>query len=247
MEEPSGPRVLFLITARGGSKGLPGKNLMTLGPLSLIGWKAATALRSRHCARLIISTDSPALMEEAVRCGAEAPFLRPPELATDTAGSAEVVAHAVEWLAETEGAAYDAVMLLQPTNPFATAADYDAAVAIMVRRQAHLVLGLRQAPSVSGPLDALGRPLEVVRRVLESGATRRQDARTQYTPNGSLYLMDWAWFRRERRIYADPERTFGYVMDDLKSVDIDTEADFRYAEYLVERGYVDLSQIGHGT
>lgn len=230
-------RVLYIITARGGSKGLPGKNLMRLGPLSLIGWKAVTARQSRHCARLIISTDSPEIADEAIRHGADVPFLRPAELAGDTAGSSEVVAHAVDWMAENHGESYDAVMLLQPTNPFATAQDYDAAVTLMRRHSAHLVLGLSEAPAFSGPLDDQGRPVDMVRRIMGSAATRRQDLRPNYTPNGSLYLMDWSWFRRSRKIYADPERTYGYPMDAVKSVDIDTAADFGYAAYLVEHGY----------
>src|SRR4051812_23377723 len=129
-------RVLFLITARSGSKRVPGKNLATIGGISLIGFKAISAKRSRHCARLIISTDSEAMQEDARAHGADAPFLRPAALASDTATSESVVAHAMEWIEEHEDTRYDAVMLLEPAAPFARASDYDAAVDLMIARDA---------------------------------------------------------------------------------------------------------------
>src|SRR5687767_5575870 len=90
--------VLFLMTARGGSKSVPRKNLQQIAGLSLIGYKLTGARQSRYCDYVLASTDDEEMRAEAVRFGAEAPFLRPPELATDTAASADVIAHAMEWV-----------------------------------------------------------------------------------------------------------------------------------------------------
>src|SRR5690242_15625957 len=91
-------QVLFLLVGRGGSKGLPGKNLCEIGGLSLIGYKAKAALQSRHCSRLIVSSDSAEIRDEAMRHGAEMLFERPAELATDTASSNDVILHAMDWI-----------------------------------------------------------------------------------------------------------------------------------------------------
>ncbi len=134
-------RVLFLITARGGSKRVPHKNLARIGGISLIGFRAISARRSHYCSRLIISTDSVAIQDEARSHGVEVPFLRPAALATDTATSESVIAHAMEWIEEHDDSRYDAVMLLEPAAPFGRAADYDAAVELMIARDANLVVG----------------------------------------------------------------------------------------------------------
>ena len=117
-----------VIPARGGSKGLPGKNLMKLGRLSLIGHAVASAEESNLLSRAIVSTDDPAIAAEAARHGAEAPFLRPAALATDEAGMIPVLQHAVRWLEESERIRPDLVVLLQPTSPFRTGVDIDGVI-----------------------------------------------------------------------------------------------------------------------
>ena len=92
--------VIFLIIARGGSKAVPGKNLRKVAGISLVGFKAISALRSKYCTRLIISTDDPEIQEDARGYGVEVPFTRPEELATDTASSIDVISHAMDWIEE---------------------------------------------------------------------------------------------------------------------------------------------------
>ena len=127
----SSPYVFGVIPARGGSKGLPGKNLRVLGKLSLIGHAVASARESTRLTRFIVSTDSPALAEEARRHGAEVPFQRPAELASDQAGMVPVLQHAVRWL-EATGARPDLVVTLQPTSPFRIGDDVDRTVAKVI-------------------------------------------------------------------------------------------------------------------
>jgi len=125
-------RVLYLITARGGSKSIPKKNLARIGGLSLVGFKARAAQGAASCARLMISTDDPEIQDEARALGVDVPFTRPAELATDTASSDDVVRHAMDWVESQEGPnPYDAVMLLEPSSPFARSEDFDGAVRLM--------------------------------------------------------------------------------------------------------------------
>jgi len=237
--------ILFLITARGGSKGVPGKNLKRIGGISLVGYKAISARKSKYCSRLMISTDSEAIQSEARAHGVEVPFTRPAELATDTAKSGPVIAHAMDWV-EREGAAhYDAVMLLEPSSPFARAADYDAAVEMMMRHDANAVVGMRPtevSSTVVGPLDADGRITAIVDKMHAARALTgsRQSLGREYTMNGALYLFRWDYFKRHQWIYQDRAGVFGYAMDPLHSIEIDEPIDLMWAEYLVAQGHVPL-------
>jgi N-acylneuraminate cytidylyltransferase/CMP-N,N'-diacetyllegionaminic acid synthase len=235
---------LFLITARGGSKGVPGKNLRQLGGISLVGFKAVSARRSKYCTRLIVSTDSPEIQEDARRYGADIPFTRPAELATDTATTVDVISHTIQWVETNTTERYEALMLLEPASPFARAEDYDAAVEMMVARRANVVVGVRPVEVNSvfvGPLDERGRINSIVEKMRALKASRRQDVPQEYTMNAALYLMRWDYFKERRSIYSDPDTTYGYVMPPDYSVEIDTLADLHRAEFLIERGYVDMA------
>ena len=131
---------LYLIVARAGSKRLPGKNLRTIQGRSLIAYKAIAAQQSRTCTWSVISTDSAEMAAEAQKHGVVLGIKRPPELATDTATTEDVVRHAVA-VREAEGYPCDAVMLLEPSSPFVRPADYDAAVALMDQTKADFVMG----------------------------------------------------------------------------------------------------------
>lgn len=236
--------ILYLIVARGGSKGVPGKNLRRLAGLSLVGFKARSAQRARHRGRLVISTDCPAIQEEARALGVEVPFTRPAELATDTASSVDVVLHAMRHFETVEGRAYDAVMLLEPSSPFARAADYDAGVELFRARHAKFVTGVRACEVNSvfcGPLGPDGSIAAIAAKLKDLARLRRQDLGIDHTPNGAFYLVDWAWFREARHLYAAPEQSYGVAMDRFHSIEIDTPIDLAFAEYLAEKGHLDLT------
>ena len=237
-------KVLFLIVARGGSKGVSGKNLRRLGGISLVGFKALSARKSRYCTRLIISTESEEIQADARRYGVEVPFTRPAELATDTATSVDVMSHAFDWVERSGNEQYDALMLLEPASPFGRASDYDAAVELMVARHADVVVGVRPTEVNSvfvGPLDKEGRITSIIDKMQSLELSRRQDFAQEYTMNAALYLVRWSFFARHRRIYVNRHTTYAHVMPREYSVEIDTPEDLRYAEFLVEKGYVDLS------
>ncbi len=237
-------KTLFLITARGGSKGVPRKNLLEIAGVSLVGFKAISARKSKYCERLIISTDSFEIQENARQYGVEVPFTRPAELATDTASSKDVVLHAMEWIEANTDERYEALMLLEPAAPFARPTDYDHAVEMMVALGADVVVGMRPVKISTvfvGPLDERGRIASIIDKMRGLQATRRQDLPQEYTMNAALYLCKWDCFKKHKNIYHDHEKTYGYVMEPEYSVEIDTMMDLHWAEFLVEKGYIDLS------
>lgn len=235
---------LFLLTARGQSKGVPKKNLRQLGGISLVGFKAISALRSKYCTRLIVSTDDALIQEDARVYGADVPFTRPAELATDTASSLDVIRHAMEWIESETTERYDAIMLLEPSAPFARFVDFDRAIELMIEHEASAVIGMRETEVSTryiAPMEADGRITQLIEQVESMKYVRRQDMRQEFTANGALYLFKWKMFKKHGTMYADAARSYGLVMDRYHSVEIDEMIDLRWAEFLVDNGYIDLS------
>jgi CMP-N-acetylneuraminic acid synthetase len=223
---------------------LPGKNLREINGLSLIGYKARAALKSHYCTRLIVSSDSAEIRTEAKRHGAEVLFERPAELAADTSSSNDVVLHAMDWIEAHEGRRYDAIMLLEPSSPFARPEHFDEAVELFVRRKASLVVGMRETEVSSifvGTLGEDGSIGGIVEKMLRTPAQRRQDQMPEVTMNGGLYLIGWDAMREHRKIYADATASYGILMDRLHSIEIESAADLTYASYIVEHGMLDVS------
>ena len=241
-------RILYLITARGGSKGVPDKNLQLIEGLSLVGFKAKSALKSRTCTRLVISTDSGRIQADAKCHGVEVPFTRPAELASDGAKSSDVIKHAIDWF-EQNGDRYDAIVLLEPSAPFARAEDYDGAVALMERTGANAVVGVRRMEVSSvfvGPLDERGRISEIVRRMKANSGVLRQEMKPEYTMNGALYVFKWDYFKQHQNIYYDEAGVYGYVMPDELSIEIDELRDLHFARFLAQSGHVDMRNWRNG-
>ena len=223
---------------------MPDKNLREIGGTSLVGFKAISARKSKHCARLIISTDSLRIQEEARKYQVEVPFTRPSSLATDTATSTDVIAHAMLWIETETDERYDAVMLLEPSSPLARSVDYDNAVKMMMDNDAGLVVGMRETEVNSmfiGPFDERGRITQIIDQMQGLPAVRRQDMTKEYTMNGALYLFKWDFFKQHRTIYQDREKSFGYVMDRYHSIEIDEMIDLQWVEFVVNNGYVDMT------
>jgi CMP-N,N'-diacetyllegionaminic acid synthase len=231
------PGLLILVPARGGSKGLPGKNTRPLGGLPLLAWTARAIAASGVAARAVLSTDDPAIAEVGRAHGLEAPFLRPAALATDTAGSFEVVEHAVDWLAREAGYHPSAVMLLQPTCPFRRPERLRQAIELLGRPDTEGVIGVRR----------IDRSLSVMYREDEGGALeplapwddriRRQDVRPLLTPSGTLYLVTTPALAAHRRLF--PPRLRPLPTDAVEAVDIDTAEDWALAEAVVGAGLAE--------
>ena len=232
------PYALGVIPARGGSKGLPGKNLRKLGALSLIGQAVASAREAALLARFIVSTDSPEIAEEAGRHGAEVPFLRPAELATDQAGMLPVLQHAVRWLESSAGVRPDMIVTLQPTSPFRTGVEIDATVTKVIDTGSDSAQTLSEAsyhPYFMKTLDG-----DRTMALFPDGHkyVRRQDAPPVYQPSGAVYVTRYATLMEQGHILGDDNR--GVIMGFEPSVNIDTEWDFLLAELLLREGRVVL-------
>jgi CMP-N,N'-diacetyllegionaminic acid synthase len=236
--------VLALIIARGGSKGVPGKNLKPLGGIPLVAYKIASARKSRFVKRVILSTDSPEIKQVGTAYGAEVPFLRPAELATDTASSDDVALHAMSWIEGQPSPVPDALLLLEPSTPFATGADYDRAVELMKKTQAMMVVGMvphKTNRVFIGEMDKAGRLKGIIEQMQSLKRLDRQALPPNFTMNGGFYLLDWRHFRQVRRRYVDPDNSYGIEMDEFHSVEIDQPIDLAWAQFLIDRGFIDTT------
>jgi len=231
---PASPRLLILVPARGGSKGVPGKNVKLLGGIPLLGWTARAIRSSGVAARAILSTDDRAIAEVGRTEGLETPFLRSAELAGDRTDMVLVVEHAVAWLESQDGWRPDAIMLLQPTCPFRRAARLSEALGLLAAPGTEAVVGvarIERTPSLlyrqepDGFLAALA-PWDA--------ATLRQETRPTFTPNGTLYLTTRDSLSRHRRLF--PPRLRGLPTTALEGLDIDTPEDWALAEAVVAAG-----------
>ncbi len=226
--------VVALIPARGGSKGIPRKNLAPLAGKPLIAWTIEAALASKNLSRVIVSTDDAEIADAARQHGADVPFLRPPELAADESGALEVALHALDWLRENAGGEPEYLLLLQPTSPLRTTADIDAAIDLARARGADAVLGVCEAephPYLARRVDENGALSHFIPVPEASGP--RQGFPPAYVLNGALYLNRSTSLRASRAF--QPPGALALVMPRERSLDIDTPLDLRIAEALLNR------------
>ncbi|MBU6398863.1 MAG: acylneuraminate cytidylyltransferase family protein [Verrucomicrobia bacterium] len=226
------PRLLALIPARGGSKRLPGKNKRRLAGRPLIEWTIAAALGSERVTRTVVSTDDPEIAEVARRAGADTPFLRPAELATDLADSVSVARHALEFL-RSAGETYNTLALLQPTSPLRAAAQIDAAVELLERKQASAIVSVCRAEHTPLGMNTLPADRSMDHFLSPRVAHKRsQDLPVYYRVNGAIYLIEVPVFLSEATFF--PKRgSYALIMDRESSVEIDEEIDWVVAESLM--------------
>lgn len=216
--------ILGLIPARGGSKGIPRKNIRPIAGKPLIAWTIEVALAANTIDRVVVTTDDPEIAAVATAYGADVPFLRPAELACDETPGIDPVLHALDLLP-----GFNAVVLLQPTSPLRTAGDIDAAMALADAGTGANVVSVTEAKHAAWtfPMNTAG--------ILEIGeidrATRRQDLPVRFSLNGAIYVAPVACLR-EHRGFLVPG-TLGYAMPAERSVDIDAPIDWRLAELLL--------------
>jgi N-acylneuraminate cytidylyltransferase/CMP-N,N'-diacetyllegionaminic acid synthase len=234
-----GAYAFAVIPARGGSKGLRGKNLRRLGALTLIGQAIASAREARHLTRFIVSTDSPEIAEEARSQGAEVPFLRPAQLASDQAGMVPVLQHAVRWLEGEAGVRPDLVVTLQPTSPFRTGVEIDRTIERVWETGADSAQTLSEASYHPYFMKTLDGDRTVA--LFPHGHTfvRRQDAPPVYQPSGAVYVTRYAALMEQGLVLGADNR--GLVMGFEASVNIDTEWDFFLAELILREGRAPIA------
>lgn len=226
-------RALGVITARGGSKGVPRKNVRLLGGKPLLAWTAEAALKSRRLSRVILSTDDDEIAAVAKGAGIEVPFKRPADLATDSAPTLPVLQHAVAWL-EERGDAYDAICLLQPTNPLRTADIIDGCIDMLEQSSADSVVTVLPVPAEHNPHWVyFAKPDGALYLATgeQSPIPRRQELPPAYHREGSVYVVRRDVLLQRGSLYGD--RVMGYIVSPETSVNIDDAADWERAEKLI--------------
>lgn len=232
--------VLALIPAKGGSTRLRRKNILPLGGRPLIGWAIEAARESGVVDAIVVSTEDMEIATVARELGAEVPFLRPECLARDPAGVVDVALHALATLREV-GRDFATLIILLPTCPLRSAMDVQAALALFREADGRFLM------SVSAYSHTPFAALELTGEGLLSPyfpqyiGRKSQEMPRAYRANGAIHVLDVAAFEAARSYYAQP--LLGYVMPEARSVDIDTEEDLRYAEFLLTRQLVQVTGL----
>lgn len=235
-------KVLGVITARGGSKGIPGKNLKVLAGKPLLAYTVDTARRSGALDRVILSTEDEAIAAAGRDLGCDVPFIRPLDLAHDDTPHLPVIQHATRWMQERINYRPDAVMILQPTSPLRTGDDITAAVELLERSGADSVLSVNEVPVHAHPmrtlrLDAAGNAvLFVSGEPVRKRINRRQDLPQAWVMNGAIYACRTrVLFAAEPSLYGN--RVVAYRMPAERSISIDDLEDWAAAERALAGNY----------
>ncbi|MEI6839531.1 MAG: acylneuraminate cytidylyltransferase family protein [Alcaligenaceae bacterium] len=216
-----------MITARGGSKRLPGKNIRVLGGKPLIAWSIDVAKDIPEICDILVSTDDTAIASVCTEAGALVPWLRPPKLATDIASSVDVALHAIDWY-ETAKGAVDGILLLQPTSPFRSKKTVLRGIDLFRENGRNPVLGI--SPTHAHPMWTLKMDGEFIVPFFQNNGlvTRSQDLPTAYVVNGSFYLISPAELRNNRS-FIGLKTTPLIIQSSQEALDIDTEWDWKVA------------------
>ncbi len=224
----NGQRILGVIPARGGSKGIPRKNLTMFGGKPLIAWTIEAGLHSRYIDRLILSSEDPEIITVAATWGCEVPFVRPAELSRDETPGIEPVIHAIQTLKTT----YDYVILLQPTSPLRTTEDIDNCIYYCIQENAPSCVSVCAAQSSPYWMYILNQQKRLIPLMPEEHSiTRKQDLPPVYVLNGAIYMAFIPNLMQERSFIN--RQTIAYTMPVERSLDIDSEVDLLYGSFLL--------------
>ena len=228
-------KTLAIIPARGGSKGIPGKNILPLAGIPLINWTINAASQAKGITRCIVSSDDMEIIKVAEQNGADIPFVRPASLATDSSSSVDVALHALSWL-EERGESYDTVLLLQPTVPLRTGRDIENALELFWERKAPACVSV--CKTFSHPFWEYTVSEDFcLHSLLGEQNFHRQDLPEIYLRNGAIYVSSVKSLVAQKTFLL-PE-TVAYIMPQERSVNIDNMLDFYMVETLVAKGVQD--------
>jgi len=223
--------MLAIIPARGGSKGLPGKNIKLLAGKPLITYAIEAALKAKHITEVVVSTEDENIATLAKQYGASVPFMRPVELASDTALSVDTYLYTLDKLEHDFKKKYKEFIVLQPTSPLRKNEDIDQAIEMFYDKEADSVISyVEEQHSIFWHkyLESDGSLSPIFG---DDKLNNRQELKKTYFPNGAIYVFKSALIRN-KKYYTD--KTFAYIMNRNNSIDIDTIEDFEYAEYLIK-------------
>ena len=226
-------KVVCIIPARGGSKGVPRKNIKMLAGRPLIAYTIEQALQSRYIDRTIVSTEDGEIADISKQYGAEVPFMRPDDLAGDQVATVDVLLHAISWLEKENHYDFDLLVLLHTTTPLRAVGDIDASIEMLVTAKADNIFSVTEAhrnPYFNMvEVDAEGK----VQLAKKGSFPSRQSAPPVYDMNSSIYVWWKDILKREGKIFLENSRV--YVMPKARSIDIDDDIDFKIAEILMNK------------
>ncbi len=225
----NGNKILAVIPARGGSKGIKNKNITELAGRPLLQWTIEAAKKSRYIDRFVLSSDDPQIQMVAESLGCEVPFTRAADLATDEASTIDVLLDVLERVA-----GFDVVVLLQPTSPFRTSKDIDSCLELMMRDGAPSAVSLCPVQDHPALVFKLHSDKKIAPFVSStpSQALRRQDLPAAFKLNGAVYIASIPWLIENKTFTA--AEAVGYIMPENRSIDIDDAQDLSMAQELAQ-------------
>ncbi|AYC28958.1 cytidylyltransferase domain-containing protein [Paenisporosarcina cavernae] len=220
-------KILAIIPARGGSKGVIRKNIRNMAGKPLIAWTIEEAKKSKYIDRIILSSEDEEIINVAKKYGCEVPFVRPKELAQDNSTGMDPVLHAIN-----QCPGYDYVVLLQPTSPLRLAEDIDGCIEKVLKEKLHYCVSVSEPPHSPFWMYHVNNVGEMKPVISQPGiSTRRQDLKPVYSLNGAIYVGETSKIIESKTFLTDNTRAF--VMSSDRSFDIDTELDFKICEFLL--------------
>lgn len=223
--------MIAIIPARGGSKCLPGKNILPLCGKPMIAYAIEAAKQSKYIDHVIVSTDDQKIADIALEYGAEVPFLRPDFLASDTAQAVDNYIYTIERLTKEWNTPIEEFVVLQPTSPLRIAEDIDGAIEMFMEKKADSVISYTPEAHPARWHKYLDEDKKFI-DIFDPTIANRQDLKISYYPNGAVYVFRFSIIK-ERKYYTD--KSYGYVMPRSRSVDIDYKDDFEYVEFLMSK------------
>ena len=227
----SNQRILAIIPARGGSKRLPRKNILPLAGKPLIAWTIEAAINSQMFSEVMVNTDDDEIAKVSSELGAKIPFIRPNELASDTASSNDVIKHTLLWYRD-KGINFTEVVLLQPTSPLRSSDDIIAALDLYNKKNASSVLSVCEVDHPTAWCNILDESLSLKGFIKEN--VRKlcsQDIDKEYRLNGAIYILNVVKFLAKNSTVLEP--SFAAIMPRSRSIDIDEKIDFDIAEAIL--------------
>jgi len=226
----NGMKILGIIPARGGSKGVPRKNVRNAGGQPLISWMIQAAKQSKYMDHLVLSSDDMEIINVARQYGCEVPFVRPQALARDDSSVSDVVIHALERIP-----GYDYLVLLQPTSPLTLAEDIDGCIESCIGLNASSMVSVAEVDKSPYWMFHLDERSCLIPVLDASGLNkRRQDLPVSYLPSGAVYMARSAWFLENKSFYSSS--TQAYIIPKERCLDIDSEEDLSYFQWVKGKG-----------
>ena len=227
-----GKSILAIIPARGGSKGIPKKNIKRLAGKPLIVWTIEEAKKSKYLDRIVLSSDDEEIIKIAQKNGCEAPFVRPAELAKDNSKSIDAILHALNWF-EDNNDSYDIIILLQPTSPLRAAKDIDSSIELLFSKKADSIVSVSKMehnPLWSNTLPLNGRMDKFLNKKIIN--INRQKLPDYYRLNGAIFIARIDFVKKNLSFFG--RNTFAYIMPVERSIDIDSPLDLKFCEFILK-------------